>query len=86
MASTHVLARIRNRTSENHGEKSLLFGDLPIHINVVEELTYPIVRKDLSVEDVNRGIDRGFASELVVQCWRRGGIHKDVFRMHLYGQ
>ena len=66
MPGAHVFSRIGDRTSEYHGQKCLLLGDLVIHVDIVEKGTDTIVGEDLAVEDVNSGVNRGLSTQLFV--------------------
>lgn len=67
MSIAHVLAAVVVRATERHREKGRLFVALRFHIRGLEEVGDGVVRQDLSIEDVYRGLDCGGAAKGFVQ-------------------
>src|SRR5688572_2987710 len=75
VAVSHVLTGIGYRTAEHHRQEALLFCDLAIHVDIVEELAHAVIAQDFTVEDIDRCINGRFSSQLFVEGQGRGSLH-----------
>ena len=68
MPFAHVLAGIVVRTAGHHRQECLLLGGLARHINTLEETVDIGVGQYPAIENIDGGIDGGFATELFIDC------------------
>ena len=66
MRVAHVGAGVIVGSAERHGEKSLLFGDLALHVDVVEEMRDPAVCEDFTIKKLDGRVDCAFAAQALV--------------------
>ena len=59
VTTAQVLAGVSDRPSEDHGEESLLFGDLSVHVDSFEKVRDARVGEDFAVEEIDGGFDGG---------------------------
>jgi hypothetical protein len=78
MPCAHVFSGVSNRSTEYHREEGLLFGDLPIHVHIIEEVTDAIVGQNLAVEDIYCGVNGGLTAKLFVERLSRSWLHVEI--------
>ena len=67
VAFAHVFAGVVVGAAGDHGQEADLLGALAVHVDAVEEAGDAVVAEHLAVEDVDSGLDGGFAAKLLIE-------------------
>ncbi len=77
MRFSQVASRVVCRATAGHRQERLLLGHLSVHVDVIEEAADAIIRQHATVENLDRGLHRGFASESFVNTAHRKSLHRE---------
>ena len=66
MPIAHIFAGVVCWTAKNHGQKSLLFADLAVHVDAMEKVRNPRVGEDPTVKGINNRIHRYLTTQVLI--------------------
>jgi hypothetical protein len=64
----HAPAGVVVRAAKGHGEKSFLFADLSIHVDIIKEVTDVGVGQIAAIENIDSGVDGVSTTHLFVKA------------------